>query len=41
MNQVGTMTSKVSMFANRYPWEEALKFFGAMEGVGAQKITNQ
>ena len=36
MNIQGTMTSSATMYANRYPWEEALKFFGAMEGVGAQ-----
>jgi len=40
MNIQGTIKSSVSMFANRYPWEEALKFFGAMEGAGAQKIQN-
>ncbi|MCL1857280.1 MAG: right-handed parallel beta-helix repeat-containing protein, partial [Kiritimatiellaeota bacterium] len=35
---LGTMKSSASMFANRYPWEDALKFFGAVDGVGAQKI---
>ena len=40
MNLVGTMQSSASMFANRYPWEEALTFFGAMEGYGAQAIKN-
>jgi hypothetical protein len=38
MNIVGTMQSSATMFANRYPWEEALKFFGAVEGCGAQSI---
>ena len=38
MNMTGTINSKASMFANRYPWKEALKFFGAMEGYGAQNI---
>jgi len=38
MNQQGTIQSSVSMYANRYPWREALKFFGAMQGYGAQKI---
>ena len=38
MNQVGTITTKVSMFANRYPDENVLKFFGAVKGVGAQAI---
>ena len=36
MNMVGTMSSSVSMYANRYPWEEALLLFGAMDGYGAQ-----
>ena len=36
----GTMNSSVSMYANRYPWKEALKFFGAMPGYGAQTIKN-
>ena len=40
MNMVGTMQSSATMYANRYPWIEALKFFGAMDGVGAQKIKN-
>ena len=40
MNIQGTMKSSASMFANRYPWEDALKLFGAMEGVGAQKPKN-
>ncbi|MCL2104526.1 MAG: DUF1565 domain-containing protein [Kiritimatiellaeota bacterium] len=40
MNLTGTMKSSATMFANRYPWEEALNFFGAMEGYGAQKIQN-
>ena len=40
MNMTGTMESSATMFANRYPWEEALKFFGAVEGCGAQKIKN-
>jgi len=40
MNIQGTMQSSVSMYANRYPWKEALKFFGAMPGYGAQTIKN-
>ena len=40
MNQVGTMQSSVTMFANRYPWQEALNLFGAMNGYGAQKVKN-
>lgn len=38
MNMTGTINSSVTMYANRYPWKEALKFFGAMEGYGAQNI---
>ena len=36
MNQMGTIQSKVSMFANRYPLEDALKLFGAVQDFGAQ-----
>jgi hypothetical protein len=36
MNMMGTMQSSATMFANRYPWKEALQLFGAMEGYGAQ-----
>ncbi len=32
----GTITTKVDMYANRYPWEDALKLFGAMKDMGAQ-----
>ncbi len=32
----GTITTKVDMFANRYPMEDSLKLFGAMAGKGAQ-----
>ena len=34
----GTIVSKVDMFGNRYPLEDALKLFGAMDGKGAQAI---
>ena len=40
MNQVATVTNKVDMYANRYPLEDALKLFGAVENYGAQKIKN-
>ena len=40
LNIQGTGSSKTSMFANRYPWEEALNLFGAVAGYGAQKIKN-
>ena len=36
MNMTGTMQSKVTMFANHYPVEDALKLFGAVPGYGAQ-----
>jgi len=36
MNQTGTIQSTVTMWANRYPLEDALKLFGAIEGFGAQ-----
>ena len=34
----GTITTKVDMFGNRYPLDDALKLFGAMPGKGAQEI---
>ena len=36
--QQGTITTTCDMYANRYPLEDALKLFGAMEGKGAQAI---
>ena len=36
MNQVGTMKSSVTMYANRYPLEDALKLFGAIQDKGVQ-----
>lgn len=36
LNKQATVTSTISMFANRYPWRESLKLFGAASGVGAQ-----
>ena len=36
MNQVANVTSKVDMYANRYPLEDALKLFGAVQDYGAQ-----
>lgn len=41
LNKQGTMTSQVSMFANRYPWKKALDLFGAQPGVGAQSPGSQ
>jgi len=37
MNQVGTMQSSASMYANRYEWKKALELFNAVEGYGAQE----
>ena len=34
----GTIKTTCDMYANRYPMEDALKLFGAMEGKGAQVI---
>lgn len=38
MNKVGSIQSKVTMFANRYPDENVMKFFGAMQQYGAQAV---
>jgi hypothetical protein len=38
LNLQGTITSQVTMFANRYPWKKALELFGALEGRGAQSV---
>lgn len=38
LNKQGTSTTRVSMYGNRYNFEEAMKFFGAEEGYGAQMI---
>lgn len=37
MNMQGTISSEVSMFGNKYPWKEALKLFGNVNGFGAQR----
>ena len=34
----GTIKTQCDMYANRYPWEMALKLFGALPGKGAQAI---
>ncbi|MDL2322219.1 DUF1565 domain-containing protein [Desulfosarcina sp. OttesenSCG-928-B08] len=36
INQRGTIQSSVTMWANRYPLEDAIKLFGAVNGFGAQ-----
>ncbi len=38
MNLQGTGTTTTSMYANRYPWQEALLLFGAVNGCGAQAL---
>ena len=38
LNQQGNETIRVSMYANKYPWEKARNLFGAVKGYGAQKI---
>lgn len=38
INTVGKISTKVSMFANPYPYDSAVKFFGAVPGFGAQEI---
>ena len=38
MNKVGKITTKVSMYGNRYPLADAYKLFGALPGVGAQVV---
>lgn len=37
MNQQGTETVRVSMFANKYPWMKAYNFFGLIPDYGAQQ----
>jgi hypothetical protein len=36
MNKQGTITSTATMFANKYPWKDALNLFGNVGGYGAQ-----
>ena len=38
MNLQGTGTTTTNMYANRYPWQEALLLFGAVNGCGAQAL---
>ena len=38
LNKQGSITSKVSMFCNPYPFASAVKFFGAVKGYGAQAV---
>lgn len=41
MNKRGSLTSKVSMYANKYPLEDAFKLVGALEGYGAQSMSDE
>ncbi|MBW6480023.1 MAG: DUF1565 domain-containing protein [Bacteroidales bacterium] len=36
MNMQGSISSDVSMFANKYPWKDAISLFGNIEEYGAQ-----
>jgi len=38
LNKQGKLTTKVSMYANLYPWKKTLELFGAVKGVGAQLV---
>ncbi len=38
LNKQGKITSKVTMFMNRYPMKETLALFGAVAGCGAQAV---
>ncbi len=38
LNKQGTITSKVTMWANPYPFDSAIKLFGAIKDYGAQAI---
>jgi hypothetical protein len=38
LNKQGKITSQVTMFMNRYPWKDALKLFGAVQGAGARSF---
>jgi hypothetical protein len=37
MNKQGTIKSQATMFANKYPWKDAISLFGNVNGFGAQK----
>ncbi len=38
LNQIGKVSSSVSMWGNCYPLKDSLKLFGVIKGFGAQKI---
>ena len=38
LNKQGKLSTTVSMYGNRYPWQSALRLFGAVSGAGAQTI---
>jgi len=37
LNKQGKISSTATMFANKYPWREALQLFGNVSGYGAQR----
>lgn len=37
LNKQGKISSSATMFANKYPWKDALELFGNVQGAGAQK----
>jgi hypothetical protein len=37
MNKQGSIKSQATMFANKYPWKDAISLFGNITGYGAQK----
>jgi len=38
LNKQGKISSRTSMFMNRYPWRDTLNLFGAVKGVGARSF---
>ncbi|PLX33037.1 MAG: hypothetical protein C0600_01125 [Ignavibacteria bacterium] len=38
LNLQGKMSSKATMYGNRYPWKNTLELFGAVPGCGAQRM---
>lgn len=36
LNKQGKIQSSATMFANKYPWKDALNLFGNLNGLGAQ-----
>ena len=38
INQQANSTTRVTMYANKYPWQKAKLLFGTVKGYGAQLI---